>query len=397
MASGMAAVPTFDEVVYGWDDECNPMNKVCFVTKPKWYDWNVTAGDDCDERVDVVLWSRKKPECDGEDTACCMPPGSQWLVDDPSFAFVRFFEMDLRNCDNISRIDLEIPVCCLCDEDIMWGVWEWVEEGACDITECDPDCTDQDCDSGCGCECSWVPLDTEFVKECESPICDGEECDCKLELGFSGALADDCNVGELCELEDKVFALGWVAPYVVEDVLDNGIPYTVKAWACDPRRVVKADLVQNAINPDDSITSDDPLFFRLDFEPGTGEGICKVEVSWILECSEQDLIGFYYWDDDAENWVELAATWTEIGGGECEVSIVFEGDISDLPGVVIGGGDSEIFDPAPVTPDPEPEPEPEPEPTPTPTTSSSGGCNVGTGAAVLLLLVPLGVLWFKRF
>jgi|GEM_PF-3047219 len=405
------AAPSFEEVVYGWDDGDNPMDKVCFVTRPKWYDWSVVGCDDCEDRVDVVLWSRPKPccpdsfeygeegnykDCWDDDEACCIPVGPIWAVDKPEFAFVRFFEMDLRNCNNITGIDLDIPVCCYCDDDIMWGVWEWVETDTCDVGEC-PDFE--------GTECSWAPLNTDFNRECETPVCGEEGCDCSLELSFSGNCAADpeeCNPGDLCEYQDKVFALGWVTPYVVEDVLDNGVPYKVKAWACDPRNVVKADLIQNAVNPDAGITSTDPLFFRLDFEPGTGVGICKVEVSWILDCILENGFKFFYWDAAAEDWVSVPATWTPTSGGECEAAIVFDGDISDLPGVVIGAGDPTIFDP--VTPDPGDgngngdDNETDETPSATASSDSGSGCSVGGfPAAILLLIAPIAVLLRKRF
>lgn len=393
--SGLKAVPSFTDVVYGWtnygnDCDENPMEKVCFVTRPKWYDWDVTACDDCDGRVDVVLWSREKPCCpdnydscdddDDCDEACCVPPGPHWAVDKPFFSFVRFFEMDLRNCDNISMIDLGFPVCCPCDDDIMWGVWEWVEADTCDIDECDPECPEEGCEGGCGCECSWVPLNTDFVTDCTAIPCDAEECDCSLQLSFSGACATDenCNVGELCDYEDKVFALGWVAPFVKSGVLGLDTLYEVKAWACDPRNVVYADL-RVVDNPDAGISDEDGQFFAFDFLPASGEDICKVKLC--IELADGD--GLYEWD--GEDWVAVAST----SDGCFEFT-------TNMFGVVFGAGDTEVFDPVIVGDDDDDDDNETPGPTPV-KKSSGGGCNVGTGAAILLLLAPLTALWFRRF
>ncbi len=367
-----ATRPTFSEVIYGGrklkvrDSDCLKCWKdyyrageTTFLTRYKWYDYEVINCDECEEPGDVVLWKTCHVECDDDDDDACEP------CCDATYQFVRYFTMDLLNCDNISGINLEFPVCCPCDADAEWGIWKMVE-----VDECDEDCV-------------WEPLDTTFNENCDTPACGDEECDCSLELALSGACADDCNSGELCALEGDTFALGWYLPQYMEGNFGS-VVYKVKTYACDPTECVTADIVE-AECPDPCTSGD--LFFEPKFVPADGEGICKIVIC--MEDVSNGDFGIFLFDEDTGLWISLAE-------GTGEVCATYEGDASALLGTIWGAGDPADFPteaPAPGGDDDDDDDSG----TNGPVSSSGGGCNVGTGAAVLLLLAPLGALWFRRF
>ena len=105
--------------------------------------------------------------------------------------------------------------------------------------------------------------------------------------------------------------------------------------------------------------------------------------------------GVFYFDEDTGLWVAASE--------DDEGCFVFKGDLKALLGVTLGAGDPADFPTAaPVTDDDDdddvaPAPTDDDDDDDSGLTSSSSGCNVGMGGAILFLLAPLGLLWFKRF
>lgn len=389
-----ATRPTFSEVIYGgrWLKTCDSVPKLIgdsvmpgddddddcccecrdffkageatFMTRYKWYDYEITNCDECEEAGDVVLWKTRPVYC-GDCHYCdpCDPCR-------PIFEFERFFRMDLLNCDNISQIDLTFPVCCPCDPDVEWGIWKLVEVD---------DCVE---------ECYWEPLDVTFNKDCDTPLCGEEECECELELSLSGACADDCNPGELCALEGDTFVLGWYLPQVTEGNFGS-IVYSAKAYACDPTDCVTADLVEDE-NPDPCCASGD-LFFVMKFDPVDTEGICKVKLC--MEDTGNGDFGIFWFNEDTGLWVSLAE-------GSGEVCATFDGDLVDLLGLTFGAGDPAGF---PTEPPVGPGDDDDDNDSGSggdgddDDDSSGGGCNVGFAAGMLLFVVPLILLGVRKF
>jgi len=397
-----ATRPTFSEVVYGGNlicgDSAHPRvivdgppfldfyeaGESSFLTRFKWYDWDVTTCDECEGDGDVVLWKVRPPKCGcGDEKRDCShePDCIPICEEEPIFQFVRFFEMDLYNCDNITAIDLDFPVCCPCDPDAEWGIWKFVEVDECVET------------------CVWEPLEVSYSESCETPLCGEEECECTLSTSFSGICGtDECNPGELCALEGEKFALGWFVPTIVDGVFGT-TEYSVKAYACDPTELVKADLEELGV-PDGA--SEDGIYFKMVFDPANADGICKVKLC--MEPLQGGDFGLFYFDEDTGYWVAASE--------DDEGCFVFKGDLKALLGVTLGAGDPAEFptapvtddddddDAAPVTDDDDDDAAPAPNPTDdddSGLTSSSSGCNVGMGGAILFLLAPLGLLWFKKF
>lgn len=397
-----ATRPTFSEVVYGGNlicpdhndkdyrdalpsilrhpgDRCHdPFNRAgeaSFLTRFKWYDWDVTTCDECEGDGDVVLWNVRPPKCGcGDEKRDCHhePDCIPICEEEPIFQFVRFFRMDLYNCDNITAIDLDFPVCCPCDPDAEWGIWKFVEVDECVET------------------CVWEPVEVSYSESCETPLCGDEECECTLSTSFSGICGtDECNPGELCALEDETFALGWFVPSIVDGVFGT-TEYSVKAYACDPTELVKADLEEVEV-PEGA--SEDGIYFEMVFDPANADGICKVKIC--MEPLQGGDFGLFYFDEDTGLWVAASE--------DDEGCFVFKGDLKALLGVTLGAGDpAEFPTAAPVTDDDDdddvaPAPTDDDDDDDSGLTSSSSGCNVGMGGAILFLLAPLGLLWFKRF
>lgn len=396
-----ATRPTFSEVIYGGNLICpdhhpkdgqyvdalpsllghggphphDPFNRAgesSFVTRFKWYDYEVTTCDECEGEGDVVLWNSRRPMCgcgDNERECNSEPECIPICEDEPVYQFVRYFTMDLYNCDNITAIDLDFPVCCPCDPDVEWGVWKFVE-----VDECAE-------------YCMWEPMDVTYNESCETPVCGDEECECTLSMSLTGSCGtDECNPGELCDLEDEVFALGWFVPAIVEGVFGS-TEYSVKAYPCNPMELVKADLAELEV-PEGA--SEDGLYFEMVFDPANADGICKVKIC--MDPLDGGDFSLFTFNEDTGYWV--GATQDDEG------CFVFQGDLKALLGMTLGAGDPADFPTGPVVP-PTDDDDDDDNGTPggeTPTTSSSsGGCNVGAGAAILLLLVPLGALWFRKF
>lgn len=201
-------------------------------------------------------------------------------------------------------------------------------------------------------------------------------------------------------------------PVAFTDEFSNGT-WDLEVTGCECGDVVSGDL-EEVINPDaDGAVDGEVAFLQLTLE---GD-VCIVEICVTFDMCPSGDKDIFWWN--GEDWVILPdseSTGDVMDGTACITFPNSQGiDPATVNGLTFGVGpeDSSVFEGA-IEFDPgdngdddddddngdngEPGGDDDDNGTSTPTTSSSsGGCNVGTGAAVLLLLVPLGVLWFKRF
>jgi len=181
---------------------------------------------------------------------------------------------------------------------------------------------------------------------------------------------------------------------------EEGIKYVVSVTPCSEQdnglvsgdiRMTEEDLsLLFADVPPES----ESIFFELDLV--NPDAVCMVNLcgffseekhEWLPD-TQPDL-----WWHDGVKWNALVVTWTDLGEGEWKACVELpENSWDSLFGAAL---DESLFMASP-QPTPQPTPQPVPGGDDDDDGGSSGGCNVGFAGPVLFLLVPLGMLLFRR-